>query len=307
MDARAQMAVVQLAAIGASLGLLVLEGTLQGPGTIGFSIVIVVGIGVLRVLTAGVSLAMSTLVIEPIGIVVLLAGTGGPTSPFLPMALAGIWWSALSPRGTRERPFRIVRGSGALRLEPGQEVEVGTKRPTWLVYGVSMAASYALLVVLPAVRDGVVTEALEDAFVLGGVWLLAELSVFAARRRVVDNGPSPATPAAADDSGGRQPSDASAVHQLEPPTTVEYVASLELAPLTEHAGLTPIESHLLACLALGMSNRQIADLLQVSHGTVRYRLTRLYRSLDAHGRDEAVSRARQLGIALPIDLRGTAP
>ena len=276
------MAAVQLAAIGASLGLLVLQGTLQGPGNTGFSIVIVVGIAALRVLTAGVSLAMSTLVIEPIGGVVLLAGTGGPTSPFLPIALSGIWWAALSPRGRHIRPFRIVRGSGILRVERGQQVEVGANRPTWLVYGVSLAASYALLVVLPAMREGLVAEAFEDAIVLGGAWLLAELAARAARRGVADAVPSA-------------------------PATAEHVAPVGLASTADTVHLSRIESHLLACLAWGMSNRQIADRLQVSQGTVRYRLTRLYRSLGVHARDEAVSRARELGIALPTDLRGTGP
>jgi DNA-binding CsgD family transcriptional regulator len=306
VDARAQMAAVQLAAIGASLALLLLEGRMQGPGDIGFSIVIVVGIGLLRVLTAGVSLAMSTLLIEPIGSVLLLAGTGGPLSPFLPMAVGGIWWAALSPRGTRIRPFRIVKGSGTLKLEPGQEVELGTKRPTWLVYGVSMAAAYALLVMPPAMRDGLVTEAFEDAIVLGGVWLLAELSVFAGRRRATDIVPSAAAPAASGDPVGPMPLEATAVQSLEPATTMAYVASLELAPTTEHVGLTPGESHLLACLALGMSNRQIADLLQVSAGSVRYRLTLLYRTLGVDGRARAVERAREMQLAIPIDQRGTA-
>ena len=45
MDARAQMGVVQLAAIAASLGLLLMDGTtLQGPGNLGFSIVIVLAL-----------------------------------------------------------------------------------------------------------------------------------------------------------------------------------------------------------------------------------------------------------------------
>lgn len=300
------MAVVQLAAIGASLGLLLLEGRMQGPGDIGFSIVIVVGIGLLRVLTAGVSLAMSTLLIEPIGSVLLLAGTGGPLSPFLPMALGGIWWSTLSPRGTRIRPFRIVKGSSTLRLEPGQEIELGTRRPTWLVYGVAMAASYALLVVPPAMRDGLVTETFEDAIALGAVWLLAGLSVFAGRRRAADIGPSAAAPAASGDPVG-MPVKATAVQSLEPSTTLAYVASLELAPTMEHVGLTPSESHLLACLALGMSNRQIADLLQVSAGSVRYRLTLLYRTLGVAGRAQVLERAREMQLTIPIDQRGTAP
>ena len=203
------------------------------------------------------------------------------------------------------------------RVEPGQEVEVGARRPTSLVYGVSLAVSYTLLLALPALRDGLVTEAVEDAIVLGGVWLLAELFVLAARRREADTAASaPALPA--DDAPAEVgPPDAAAVspdlmetevlEPAKPVTTAEYVASVEIAPATEHVELTPIESHLLACIAIGLSNRQIAELLQVSQGTVRYRLTRLYRSLDVHGRAEAVDRARQLGMALPIDLRGTAP
>jgi ATP/maltotriose-dependent transcriptional regulator MalT len=56
-----------------------------------------------------------------------------------------------------------------------------------------------------------------------------------------------------------------------------------------------------------MTNRQIADVMQVSDGRVRYRLTLLYRTMKVEGRAKAVERAREMRITIPIDLRSTAP
>jgi DNA-binding NarL/FixJ family response regulator len=61
-------------------------------------------------------------------------------------------------------------------------------------------------------------------------------------------------------------------------------------------GLTAIQAELLAYLVLGLTNLEIAEATQVSEAAVRYRLTRLYRTLGVIGRREARRRAIELGI-----------
>jgi DNA-binding CsgD family transcriptional regulator len=56
-----------------------------------------------------------------------------------------------------------------------------------------------------------------------------------------------------------------------------------------------------------MTNRQIAELMQVSPGRVRYRLSLLYRTLGVNGRAQAVERAANQKVSIPIDQRGTSP
>jgi DNA-binding CsgD family transcriptional regulator len=269
---RFEMALVQFAAVAASLALFVVDGRDLAGVEISFSVVVLLGLGLLRVLTAGVSLATSTLLLEPIGVVVMLSGTGGAASPFLPMALAGIWWAARSGRGRPTRAFRILRESRALRLDQGTEVEIGHERPTSLAYGIALAVAYCLLIVPVAVRDGMPAEAIEDGIVLFAGWLLAEVAV-----RLVQ---------AAD-----------AVRQA-PAASIPARGDAELK-------FDPAESHLLACLALGLTNRQIAEVMQVSVGRVRYRLTLVYRTLGVEGRAQAVERAREMQVTIPIDQRGT--
>jgi DNA-binding CsgD family transcriptional regulator len=264
------MALVQAAAIGGSLALLATGGR-GAAGDIPVWMVVLVGIGMLRVITAGASLAISTLVLEPFGVAVFLSGTGGAASPFLPMALAGIWWAGRSGRGTPARAYRIIRRAGPMRLDKGADVEIGKDRPTLLVYGLSLAIAYGVLVVPTALREGMAAEALEDGVVLVATWLLAEVAF-------------------------RLP-------RLAPPPLPAAAA----APRAADAGLSQADAHLLACLALGLTNRQIADVMQVSHGRVRYRLSLLYRTLGVDGRAHAVERAGQLKISIPIDQRGTSP
>ena len=266
-----EIALVQAAAVGASLALL-LAGSKWVGGDITLSIVVLVGLGLLRTLTAGASLATSTLLLEPFGVAVFLSGTGAAASPFLPMALAGIWWAARSPRGRHVRAYRILRGSGGMKLDSGAEVEIGADRPTTLVYGIAMAIAYGLLVVPVAVRDGMAAEAIEDGLVLLAGWLMAEVAVRSVRA-------------------------AGAVRQA-PAKPIPARADAELK-------LDPVESHLLACLAVGLTNRQIAEVMQVSVGRVRYRLTLLYRTLGVEDRAQAVERAREMQVTIPIDQRGT--
>jgi len=267
-----EIALVQAVAVGASLALL-LAGSRWVGGDITLSIVVLVGLGLLRTLTAGASLATSTLLLEPFGVAVFLSGTGAAASPFLPMALAGIWWAARSPRGRHVRAYRILRGSGGMKLDSGAEVEIGADRPTTLVYGIAMAIAYGLLVGPTAMRDGMAAEAIEDGIVLVAGWLMAEVAARSVQAAgAVRQAPATPIPARADE---------------------------------EALKLDPAESHLLACLAAGLTNRQIAEVMQVSVGRVRYRLTLLYRTLGVEGRAQAVERAREMQVTIPIDQRGT--
>ncbi|HET9673539.1 MAG TPA: response regulator transcription factor [Gaiellaceae bacterium] len=62
------------------------------------------------------------------------------------------------------------------------------------------------------------------------------------------------------------------------------------------AGLTERESEVLAGLAEGRSNKQIALQLRVSEQAVKYHLTNVYRKLSTSGRVEALRRANELGL-----------
>jgi LuxR family transcriptional regulator, maltose regulon positive regulatory protein len=69
------------------------------------------------------------------------------------------------------------------------------------------------------------------------------------------------------------------------------VASLELRePLSER------ELEVLALLAAGKSNRQIASELFVALSTVKTHIKNIYGKLDVRSRMQAVSRAREIGL-----------
>ena len=60
--------------------------------------------------------------------------------------------------------------------------------------------------------------------------------------------------------------------------------------------LTDRELEVLALIASGASNQQIAEHLVVSMSTVKSHINRTYRKLGVHSRTQAVARSRQLGI-----------
>ena len=60
--------------------------------------------------------------------------------------------------------------------------------------------------------------------------------------------------------------------------------------------LTPRELEVLALLAGHLTNRQIAEELVISPGTVKTHTLRIYRKLDVRGRQQAVARAQELNI-----------
>jgi LuxR family maltose regulon positive regulatory protein len=60
--------------------------------------------------------------------------------------------------------------------------------------------------------------------------------------------------------------------------------------------LSPRELEVLHLVALGHTNKEIAQQLFVAPGTVKAHTSSIYRKLDVANRTEAVARARQLGI-----------
>jgi LuxR family maltose regulon positive regulatory protein len=63
--------------------------------------------------------------------------------------------------------------------------------------------------------------------------------------------------------------------------------------------LTEREAEVLHHIAIGLSNREIADALYLTEGTVKNHAHNIYSKLDANGRTHAVARARALGLLDP--------
>ena len=60
--------------------------------------------------------------------------------------------------------------------------------------------------------------------------------------------------------------------------------------------LTDREAEVLRMLAIGLSNREIAEKLVISLSTIKTHITRIYNKLDVASRTQAVMRARELKI-----------
>ncbi|SCY18679.1 LuxR C-terminal-related transcriptional regulator [Desulfoluna spongiiphila] len=60
--------------------------------------------------------------------------------------------------------------------------------------------------------------------------------------------------------------------------------------------LTQRETEIVPLLAEGMSNKEIAEILNVSEGTVKTHLKNIFRKLGANSRIDALNRARELGL-----------
>lgn len=81
---------------------------------------------------------------------------------------------------------------------------------------------------------------------------------------------------------------ADAVLTLPRKTTQEYAAPME--------SLTMREQEVLARLADGLSNREIAGMLAISEHTVKFHLASIFGKLGVSTRTEAVQRGLRLGV-----------
>jgi DNA-binding CsgD family transcriptional regulator len=254
------MALSQLGAIGAAAVLLAVEGSpLPTPAATLTAFIIVLGIATLRSLAVGRALAASTLALDAIAMVILLASTGGAASPIYVVALAGAWWAANVPRPHSGR-----------------------------IYAIAFLAGYLLIVGPEAFRTHVLGAAAGVAIALVVVALLSDRFVLVDRRAIELNEALQAPPFA----DGQVP----VRHGLQLALrTMDIPIDVVLA--AGRIGLTAIQAELLSYLVMGLSNNEIADATGLSEAAVRYRLTKLYRALDVRGRREAADRARELGLS----------
>jgi DNA-binding NarL/FixJ family response regulator len=91
--------------------------------------------------------------------------------------------------------------------------------------------------------------------------------------------------------------DRSFVSRLVP--TAPLAAEAAAAPEAEREELTPREQEVLALLAEGLSNKEIASRLDISDHTAKFHVNSILQKMGAQKRVEAVVRAARLGI---IDL-----
>jgi DNA-binding CsgD family transcriptional regulator len=216
------------------------------------------GFSVLRITSVGRTLAISTIALDAVGTAVFLVGTDAPTSPHFFLALAGAWWAAHLPR-----------------------------RRTGLMWAVAFAVAYSVLVFPGAFRDRLLVHALEEvsAVVIVGLlsgWVVRVDSRAFELSKTLARAPVGAEKIAIRDGLSR------ALGPME--------ISIDVLLAAAHSGLTIIQAELLAYLTMGLTNQEIADATKVSVPTVRYRLTRLYKTLGVRGRKAAVAAAHELGL-----------
>jgi len=161
-----------------------------------------------------------------------------------------------------------------------------------IISGAAFAAAFLILVVPSSLAEGLAGEALGKAALLaiGGV-AADRLAGF--DRRSLDQGASLTV------SDGRP-----AIHEGLARVMHTTVVPVDGLLAAGRAGLTAIQTELLAYLMLGLANLEIADAIGVSEATVRYRLTRLYQALGVRGRKAAAARGRELGLDQLLPLPG---
>ena len=220
---------------------------------------IVLGVSALRTATARRPLALTTICLDALGTVLLVAGTGAPGSPFGWFALAGVWWAA------------------------------HLRRPrSGLIYAMVFAVAYVVLVVPEAVRQHELASAFER---IGALMVVAFLSDWFVRvdRRALELNEALHAPRFSPEQIAIREGLERALGGTDVPLDVVLAAG--------QLGLTAIQAELLSYLVMGLTNLEVADAMHLSEAAVRYRLTRLYRTLGVTGRGEAADRARALGLA----------
>jgi DNA-binding NarL/FixJ family response regulator len=88
----------------------------------------------------------------------------------------------------------------------------------------------------------------------------------------------------------------SAVRQALNPTVYHAEPAVSVGPAATVGSLTPRELEVIALVAEGHSNAEIAESLGISEVTVKGHLWRIYRRIDAKNRAEAVTRVRAMGL-----------
>jgi DNA-binding CsgD family transcriptional regulator len=257
---------VLLSHVAAVAGALVIVAVQPAPPvpTILVGLVLAAGFMVLRVRTVTRKLAFSTIALDAVATALFVAGTGAPNSAFYFVALAGVWWALHLPRPR----------SG-------------------LVYGMAFAATYAVLVASAAVHDRAVAAAFGDVVLVVIVAVLPDWFV-RVNKRALQLGEALSRPPL----NGNQVAMREGLQRALGATDLPVDVVLAAAQLH----LTVVQTELLAYLAVGLTNLEIADAMNVSESTVRYRLTRLYRTLGVRRRREAVRRAFELGLSLPVEV-----
>jgi DNA-binding CsgD family transcriptional regulator len=263
-DPRLRVLLAHLAALAAALGVTVLQRTPAATSSrmvVAFAIVL--GVSALRTATVQRPLALTTICLDAVGTVLLVAGTGAPGSPFGWFALAGVWWAA------------------------------HLRRPrSGLIYAIVFTAAYAVLVVPEAIRQQELASSFERIGALMVVAFLADWFVRVDRRALALNEALQVPRFGPEHIAIREGLER-ALGNLDIPLDVVLAAG--------QLGLTAIQAELLSYLVLGLTNLEIADAMHLSEAAVRYRLTRLYRTLGVTGRGEAADRARELGLDGPVE------
>jgi DNA-binding CsgD family transcriptional regulator len=256
---RVGVAAAHLAALAVSILILALEDVaLLLNGDVLIWLAICVAFSGLRIATARASLASSTVLLDALGMAVFLAGTGAPASPFYVLVLAGVWWAA----------------------------QVSRPR-SGFAYALTFATAYLLLVLPVAFRDQLIPGLFEGVVAILVVGTLVDWFIRVDRRAIALNDALYAAPFGAEQLAVREGL-LRALRSMDVPVDVILTAG--------QVGLTALQAELLAYLMLGLSNFEIADAAGVSEATIRYRLTRLYRTLGVRGgRHDAARRAQELG------------
>jgi PAS domain-containing protein len=227
-DPRLRMLLAHLGALAAAPVILALQRSeAMSVGKMLTAIVIGLGLSLLRVLSVRRRLALSSLMLDAVGMVTLLAGTGATASPFYVLALAGVWWAAHVPR----------RRSG-------------------LTYGLAFAAAYALLIVPQALREHALTAAFDNAVALIIVALLSGWFV-RVDRRALELSEAPHAPPVAAEQGAVRDS------LLLPLRTTEIPVDVLLA--ARGIGLTVIQAELLISDGKPISDTAVRNRLTRVH------------------------------------------
>jgi DNA-binding CsgD family transcriptional regulator len=260
-------------------------------------VIILLGFALLRTLTAGRVLTSSTFVLEPIGVAVFLAGTGGQSSPFMALAPAGIWWVAVA--GSPPQEEETGKASAGRGWQRGllDAIPLPSADRRVAVYVAVLVATYLTLVLPVANREGAGTVVIQNVVLLIAFGLMT--LAWGRARDSWRRGQLMIPALGAEELAIREGLER-ALRTIDIPIDAVLSAG--------RMGLTANQAELLAYLMLGLSNQEIADATDVSEATVRYRLTRLYRVLEVSGRKQAAARARELGLtAKPLPAARRAP